>query len=202
MVLLRKYTNHDEEIVEFKNGHRLHFIYHYDNLAKMKEQLEQARTAYKNNPTLLNRLDMIYQAGDYMWAEGKHEEAAEYLKVEIDGTGEVVGAPENLLKWMDCNSLLAELLLRMNRLEEAIDYANVVMEVAENHFYDTIEYAYACELYGTALTANGEIDNAEDFYHAARSRIKSEISEAERLLECIDKNLECIEDFKDKHDSE
>jgi len=137
-----------------------------------------------------------------MWAKGEHQEAAEYLKQEIDGTGEVVGAPENLLKWMDCNSLLAELLLRTNRPEEAIEYANVAMEVAENHFYDTIEYAYACELYGTALASNGEIDNAEDFYRAARNRIKSEISDAERLLDCIDKNLACIKDAKDNDDSE
>lgn len=196
-MIVKRNINHDEEIVEFKNGHRLHFIYHYDNLAKMKEQLEEARTAYKNNPTLLNRLDMIYQAGDYMWANGEHEEAAEYLKVEIDGTEEVNNAPEVMIKWMDCNSLLAELLLRANRPEEAIEYANVVMEVAENHFYDTIEYAYACELYGTALASNGELSDAEDFYRAARSRIKSEIADAERLLECIDKNLACIKDAKD-----
>ena len=201
-MIVKRNINHDEEIVEFKNGHRLHFIYHYDNLAKMKEQLEDARTAYKNNPTLLNRLDMIYQAGDYMWANGEHEEAAEYLKVEIDGTEEVNNAPEVMIKWMDCNSLLAELLLRSNRPEEAIEYANVAMEVAENHFYDTIEYAYACELYGTALTANGEIDNAEEWYRDAKGRLKVEISEAERLLDCIDKNLERIEDFKDEHDSE
>lgn len=201
-MIVKRNEHNDEEVIELENGCRFHYLYNFDSLDNMKEKLEVARTAYKNNPTLLNRLDMIYQAADYMWAEGKHSEAADYLKQEIDGTGEIINAPEVMIKWMDCNSLLAELLLRTNRPEEAIEYANVVMEVAENHFYDTIEYAYACELYGTALTANGEIDNAEDFYRAARSRIKSEISDAERLLECIDKNLECIEDFKDKHDSE
>lgn len=201
MIVKRNVNHDDEEVVEFENGNRLHFIFYYDNLDKMKEQLEEARKAYKNNPTQTNRLDMIYQAGDCMWAEGKHEEAAEYLKQEIDGTGEVDVAPEILLKWMDCNSLLAELLLRTNRPEEAIEYANVAMEIAENHFYNTIEYAYACELYGTALTANGEIDNAEDFYRAAKGRLKSEISDAERLLDCIDRNLECIADYKDKHGS-
>ena len=201
-MIVKRNEHNDEEVIELENGCRFHYLYNFDSLDNMKEKLEEARTAFKNNPSQINRLDMIYQAADYMWAKGEHQEAAEYLKQEIDGTGEVVGAPENLLKWMDCNSLLAELLLRMNRLEEAIEYANVVMEVAENHFYDTIEYAYACELYGTALTANGEIGNAEDFYHAAKGRLKSEVKEAERLLECIDKNLECIKAAKDNDDSE
>ena len=196
-MIVKRNEHNDEEVIELENGCRFHYLYYFDSLDNMKEKLEEARTAFKNNPSQINRLDMIYQAADYMWAKGEHQEAAEYLKQEIDGTGEVVGAPENLLKWMDCNSLLAELLLRMNRPDESLQYANVVMEVAENHFYDTIEYAYACELYGTALTANGEIDNAEDFYRAARSRIKSEIADAERLLECIAKNLECIADYKD-----
>lgn len=198
MILPRKQHN-DEEVIELENGCRFHYLYNFDSLDNMKEKLEEARTAFKNNPSQINRLDMIYQAADYMWAKGEHQEAAEYLKQEIDGTGEVVGAPENLLKWMDCNSLLAELLLRTNRPEEAIEYANVVMEVAENHFYDTIEYAYACELYGTALTANAEIGNAEEFYHAAKGRLKSEVKEAERLLECIDKNLECIDEYRAKN---
>ena len=62
--------------------------------------------------------------------------------------------------------------------------------------------AYDCELYATALASNGELSDAENFYRDAKGRLKGEISEAERLLDCIDKNLACIKDAKDNDDSE
>lgn len=62
--------------------------------------------------------------------------------------------------------------------------------------------AYACELYATALASNGELSDAENFYRDAKGRLKGEISEAERLLDCIDKNLACIKDAKDNAESE
>ena len=61
---------------------------------------------------------------------------------------------------------------------------------------------YACELYATALASNGELSDAENFYRDAKGRLKGEISEAERLLDCIDKNLTSIKDAKDNAESE
>ena len=49
----------------------------------------------------------------------------------------------------------------------------------------------------TALALNGELSDAEKLYRDARGRLKFEISEAERLLNCIDKNLTSIKDAKD-----
>ena len=91
-MIVKRNEHNDEEVIELENGCRFHYLYNFDSLDNMKEKLEEARTAFKNNPSQINRLDMIYQAADYMWAKGEHQEAAEYLKQEIDGTGEVVGA--------------------------------------------------------------------------------------------------------------
>ena len=46
------------------------------------------------------------QAADYMWAKGEHQEAAEYLKQEIDGTGEVVGAPDPTVNFQENDGLM------------------------------------------------------------------------------------------------
>lgn len=192
-MIVKRNEHNDEEVIELENGCRFHYLYNFDSLDNMKEKLEEARTAFKNNPSQINRLDMIYQAADYMWAKGEHQEATEYLKQEIDGTGEVVGAPENLLKWMDCYSLLAELLLRMNRLEEALEYANVVMEIAENHFFDTLEYAYAEELYATVQAVLGNFDEAKAFYQDSLRRFKAETNEAQKMMDNIQLNLDSID---------
>lgn len=197
MVIKRE--NKEEDVIKMANGGKLYMLSSTDSLENMKELADDALKAFEASPTLTNRLDMLYYDAEYRFVKGEREKAAEDLKAAVDSIEEMTNNPECMLKWMDLLSLLTEFLLTVNRPEEALVYANEAMEVAENHFYDTLEYAYACELYGTALTANGEIDNAEDFYRAARSRIKNELADAERLLACIDKNLECIDEYRAKN---
>ena len=105
-MIVKRNEHNDEEVIVLENGCRFHYLYNFDSLDNMKEKLEEARTAFKNNPSQINRLDMIYQAADYMWAKGEHQEAAEYLKQEIDGTGEVVGAPDSTVNFQENDGLM------------------------------------------------------------------------------------------------
>lgn len=97
--------------------------------------------------------------------------------------------PETLMKWLDANSLMAEMLIREKDLDKAMKYADVVIECAENHFAGTLEYIYAEELYATVLALRGETEFAKEWYNDALDGLIGEIADMETLRENIEKSL-------------
>lgn len=93
------------------------------------------------------------------------------------------------MKWLDTNSLMAELLIREGELDEALDYAERVMECAENHFSGTLEYIYAEELYATVLALRGETEFAKEWYNDALDGLIGEMADMETLRKNIEKSL-------------
>ena len=101
--------------------------------------------------------------------------------------------PSTLIKWMDTLSLLAEMLLRLKRPQEAMKYSDRVFELAENHFQDTTEFIYAEELYAMNCALLNEKDSAKDLYTDALSRIKGEMGSMQRLKDDIEDSLKSLE---------
>ena len=92
---------------------------------------------------LLNKLEMLYAEAEYALAFGDREDTVKHLKTELDAIKEIPGSPESLLKWMDAQTLLAEMLIRLKRPEEAYSYAESVLDIADNHFPNTLKQVYA-----------------------------------------------------------
>ena len=101
--------------------------------------------------------------------------------------------PECMLKWMDLFSLLTEFLLTIDRPEEALVYANRVMDIGEGHFFDTLEYAYCEELYATVQSVLGEFNEAKAIYQDSLRRFKAETNEAQKMMDNIQFNLDSFE---------
>ena len=106
----------------------------FETPENMKKAVYEAQTAYENSPILPNKLDLLYADAEYAFASGAREDAVEHLKTELDAIKEIPGSPEFLLKWMDTKTLLAEMLIRLKRPEEAYSYAESVLDIADNHF--------------------------------------------------------------------
>lgn len=182
-----------EDVIKMANGGKLYMTSSTDNLENMKELADDALKAFEANPNLPNRLDMLYREGEYRFAKGEREKAAEDLKAAVESIAEMTNNPECLLKWMDLLSLLTEFLLTIYRPEEALEYANRVMDVGENHFFDTLEYAYAEELYATVQSVLGNFDEAKAFYQDSLGRFKAETNEAQKMMDNIQHNLDSID---------
>ena len=133
MIVRRK-----DEITEMDNGKEIHFYEPVETKENLEKAAKKAKTAYENNPNLPNKLDSLYTEADRLFAAGEREEAVKFLKDEVDLIHEMSDEPSTLIKWMDTLSLLAEMLLRLKRPEEAMKYSDRVFEFAENHFQVTI----------------------------------------------------------------
>lgn len=188
MVVKRK-----SETIEVVNGISVHLSDTFETPENMKKAIDEARSAYEDNPTLPNKLDLLYADAEYAFASGAREDAVKRLKTELDAIREIPGSPEFLLKWMDTQTLLAEMLIRLKRPEEAYSYAETVLDIADNHFPDTLEQVYAEELYAAVCALVGETDEAEAYYRDALSRLKGEISSAESLKDSIEATLKSLE---------
>ena len=191
--MIIKRENKVEDVIMMANGGKLYMTSSTDSLENMKELADEALKAFEANPNLANRLDMLYREGEYRFAKGEREKAAEDLKAAVDSIAEMTNNPECLLKWMDLLSLLTEFLLTINRPEEALVYANRVMDVGENHFFDTLEYAYAEELYATVQAVLGNFDEAKAFYQDSLGRFKAETNQAQKMMDNIQLNLDSID---------
>ena len=188
MVVKRK-----SETIEVVNGISVHLSDTFETPENMKKAIDEARSAYEDNPTLPNKLDLLYADAEYAFASGAREDAVKRLKTELDAIREIPGSPEFLLKWMDTQTLLAEMLIRLKRPEEAYSYAETVLDIADKHFPDTLEQVYAEELYAAVCALVGETDEAEAYYKDALSRLKGEISSAESLKDNIEATLKSLE---------
>lgn len=191
MVVKRK--NALEDVIKMANGWKLYMLSSTDSLEYMKELADDALKAFEANPNLSNRLEMLYREGEYRFVKGERENAAEDLKAAVDSIEEMTNNPECRLKWMDLLSLLTEFLLTVNRPNEALQYANRVMEIGEGHFFDTLEYAYCEELYATVQSVLGNYDEAKAFYHDSLRRFKAETNEARKMMDNIQHNLDSID---------
>lgn len=151
--------------------------------------MEDAEKAYTNNPTMSNKLYRIYAKADCLYAKGDRKAAIKYMDNELEMIYDLDNNPETLMKWLDTNSLMAEMLIREKDLDKAIKYADVVIECAENHFAGTLEYIYAEELYATVLALRGETEFAKEWYNDALDGLIGEIADMETLRENIEKSL-------------
>lgn len=138
MVVKRK-----SETIEMVNGISVHLYDTFETPENMKKAIDEARTAYENSPILLNKLEMLYAEAEYALAFGDREDTVKHLKTELDAIKEIPGSPESLLKWMDAQTLLAEMLIRLKCPEEAYSYAESVLDIADNHFPNTLKQVYA-----------------------------------------------------------
>lgn len=188
MVVKRK-----EEITEMDNGNVIRFYEPVETKENLEKAAKEAKTAYENNPNLSNKLGSLYAEAERQFAAGKREEAVKFLKDEVDDIHEMSNDPSTLIKWMDTLSLLAEMLLRLKRPEEAMTYSDRVFELAENHFQDTTEFIYAEELYAMNCALLNEKDSAKDLYTDALSRIKGEMGSMQRLKDDIEDSLKSLE---------
>ena len=188
MVIRRK-----EEITEMDNDNEIHFYEPVETKENLEKAAAEAKTAYENNPTLPNKLDSLYTEADRLFAAGEREEAVKFLKDEVDVIHEMSNEPTTLIKWMDTLSLLAEMLLRLKRPQEAMEYSDRVFEIAENHFQDTAEFIYAEELYAMNCALLGEKDTAKELYTDALSRLKGELEFMEHVKENIENSLKSLE---------
>ena len=188
MVIKRK-----EEVAEMDNGNVIRFYEPVDSKENLEKAAREAKTAYENNPNLSNKLGSLYAEAERLFATGKREEAVKFLKDEVDDIHEMSNDTSTLIKWMDTLSLLAEMLLRLKRPEEAMTYSDRVFELAENHFQDTTEFIYAEELYAMNCALLGERDSAKDLYTDALSRIKGEMGSMQRLKDDIEDSLKSLE---------
>ena len=188
MIVKRK-----EEITEMDNGNVIRFYEPVESKENLEKAAKEAKTAYENNPILSNKLGLLYAEAERLFAAGKREEAVKYLKDEVDDIHEMSDEPSTLIKWMDTLSLLAEMLLRLKRPEEAMTYSDRVFELAENHFQDTTEFIYAEELYAMNCALLGERETAKDLYTDALSRLKGELGSMRRLKDDIENSLKALE---------
>lgn len=182
-----------EDVIKMANGGKLYMLSSTDSLENMKELADDALKAFEASPTLTNRLDMLYYDAEYRFVKGEREKAAEDLKAAVDSIEEMTNNPECMLKWMDLLSLLTEFLLTIDRPEEALVYANRVMDIGEGHFFDTLEYAYCEELYATVQAVLGNIDEAKAFYQDSLGRFKEETTQATKMMDNIQHNLDSID---------
>lgn len=178
-----------EETIKLKNGTTLHCLDTIATEKELKANMEDAEKAFKNNPCLSNKLYRIYTKADYSHATGNRKAAIKYMRDELEMIHDLPNDPETLLGWLDVNSLMAELLIREGELDEALDYAERVMECAENHFSGTLEYIYAEELYATVLALSGETEVAKKWYNDALDGIKREMADMEKLKRNIETSL-------------
>lgn len=189
MIVKRK-----EETIELENGTRLHCIDKITPKGELQQTMEDAKKAYEDNPILPNKLDYLYAKADNLFANDKREEAIEYLQGELEMIHDLNDNPPTLLKWIDVNSLMAEMLIRVKDLDGALKYADTVIECAEENFYDTLEFVYAEELYGTVLILRGEYDKGEKWISDALSRIDTEIQDAEQLKANMEKTIKQLKE--------
>lgn len=184
MIVKRK-----EETIKMNNGTHLHVFTEVVPKEELMQEMEIAEKAYENNPCLIKKLGYLYAKGDYLFGSGDAKEAIEYLEDELDMIHDLDNAPETLLKWLDVNSLMAEMLIREKKLDKAMKYADVVIECAENHFPGTVEYIYAEELYATVLALNNETKIAKRWYNDALDGVKGEMAGIEKLRRNIETSL-------------
>lgn len=178
-----------EETIKMKNGTTLHCFDTVASEKELKADMEDAEKAFKNNSCLSNKLYWLYAKADYSHATGNRKAAIKFLRDELEMIQDLPNDPETLLGWLDVNSLMAELLIREGELDEAMKYADVVIECAENHFSGTLEYIYAEELYATVLALSGETKVAKKWYNDALDGIKGEMADMERLKRNIERSL-------------
>lgn len=172
-----------------KNGTSLHCFDTVATEKELKANMEDAEKAFKNNSSLSNKLYWLYAKADYSHATGNRKAAIKYLRDELDMIHDLDNAPETLLKWLDVNSLMAEMLIREKKLDKAMKYADVVIECAENHFPGTVEYIYAEELYATVLALSNETKIAKRWYNDALDGVKGEMAGIEKLRRNIETSL-------------
>lgn len=177
------------DTIEMKNGTTLHCFDTVATEKELKADMEDAEKAFKNNPCLSNKLYRIYTKADYSHATGNREAAIKFLRDELEMIHDLPNDPETLLGWLDVNSLMAELLIREGELDEALDYAERVIECAENHFAGTLEYIYAEELYATVLALRGETEVAKKWYNDALERLVGKMADMKTLRENIEISL-------------
>ena len=171
-----------EEIVKLENGNRIHCYDNYATLEELKKAADDALDEYEKDSSLQKQLAALYATAEYSYAAGQKEEAAEYLEAELKKISESDNNPETLLAFMDTLSLISEIWLRQKHLDKALEYATRVLDIAENHFPDTLELIYAQELYACVCSLRGDKETAREYYNEAISRLQGELSEGQALL--------------------
>lgn len=182
-----------EEVVEMPNGNRVHCYENHTTLDELKKAADEALGEYEKEPSLKNQLATLYATAEVSYAAGQREEAANYLESELEKITEIDSAPEVLLAFMDTTSLMAEFWMKLKHLDKALEYAKVVLDIAERHFPDTLEQIYAQELYACVCTLRGDKETAKEYYSEAISRLQGELSEAQALLKNMKLSLADLE---------
>lgn len=182
-----------EEIVEMENGNRIHCYENHTTLDELKKAADEALDAYEKDPSQQNQLAVLYATTEHSFAAGQREEAADFLEAELEKITEIDSAPEVLLAFMDTTSLMAEIWMKLKHLDKALDFAKMVLDIAERHFPDTLELIYALELNACIYSLRGEKETAKDMYTDAISRLQGELSEAQALLKNMKLSLADLE---------
>lgn len=183
-----------EEVVEMPNGNRAHCYENHTTLDELKKAADEALDAYDQDPSQQNQLAALYATTEHSFVAGQREEAADFLEAELEKITEIDSAPEVLLAFMDTTSLMAEIWMKLKHLDKALDFAKMVLDIAERHFPDTLELIYAQELYACVCSLRGDKETAKEYYSEAISRLQGELSEAQALLKNMKLSLADLED--------
>ena len=181
-----------EEKLELKDGRTLHLTFNQANDDDMAEYLDWCKEEYAKEPNITNNLRLLYAQAEYDFAvNGDGEKAVKDLLAGLsEETDREVDNAACILAYMDTASLLVEILLRRERIDEALVWGEKVYNIACTNFPETVEIAYAQELYACCLYAAGRVDEAKDMFTDALVGIETEISEAEVLRDGIKANME------------
>lgn len=181
-----------EEKLGLNDGRTLHLTFHQANDDDMAEYLDWCKEEYAKEPNLTNNLRLLYAQAEYDFAvNGEGEKAVKDLSAGLSEQNDrEVDNAACILAYMDTASLLVEILLRLGRIDEALVWGEKVYNIACTNFPETVEIAYAQELYACCLYAAGRVDEAKDMFTDALVGIETEISEAEVLRDGIKANME------------
>lgn len=179
----------NETLIDYGNGNQILFLHQPVSIEKLKQDLSEATEAYRKSPGILNKLDWMSVKADYMFRTGKDEDAAKFLEKELASIHEISNSHEFLTRYLGVLESITEILICIKRPDDALKYANWVMEICDNHFHESVEYAYGEHLYACVCLALGRKDQAKDYLEDALSRLKDELDTMKRIKEDIEESL-------------
>ena len=181
-----------EEKLQLQDGHTLHLTFHQANDEDMAEYLNWCKENYAEDENMTSYLRLLYAQAEYDFAV--NNDGAKAVNDLLSGLSKHDDKQDkntpDILAYIDTASLLAEILLRLGRTDEALVWSQKVYSLASDNLPGTVEIAYAQELYACCLYAAGKNDEAKEMFTDALVDIEYEITEAENLKDGIIANLD------------
>ena len=180
------------EELQLQDGRTLYLTFHQANDEDMAEYLNWCKENYAGDENMTGSLRLLYAQAEYDFAVNNDSEKAvnDLLSGLSKHDEKQVKNTPDILAYIDTASLLAEILLRLGRTDEALVWSEKVYNLASDNLPGTVEIAYAQELYACCLYAAGKIEDAKEMFTDALVDIEYEITEAKNLKSGIIANLD------------